>query len=290
MSDKRPRETDAASLTGAYALDALTPEERDAFEAEFSDSESLRHETTELLDTAVLLGLATDPVQPSPALKASIMDRIASMPQLPPLAAPATPATVSAPEADAPSPAGPSAPVTAVPALEATSTPTAEPTAGERKAQTRWFTRPAVVLAGAAAVIGLVAGGGVLVNTVGEAQNRQVMADRLAEINAADDTQRAVSDVSGGGTATLVWSNELLLSALIVDGVDPLPGDKVYELWYIGEETGARPAGTFTIDDDGKVWSVLEGEMQAGDAVAVTVEPRGGSERPTGVPVVAIQS
>jgi anti-sigma-K factor RskA len=116
------------------------------------------------------------------------------------------------------------------------------------------------------------------------------MADRLAEINKAGDAQHAVSDVTGGGTATLVWSNELLAAALIVDGVDPLPGDKVYELWYIGDATGPRPAGTFTVDDDGTVWSVLDGDMQAGDAVAVTVEPRGGSKKPTGVPVVAIQS
>jgi anti-sigma-K factor RskA len=289
VTDKRPRDADAASLTGAYALNALTPEQRDAFELELADSESLRHEATELTDTAVLLGAATDPVQPPPALKASIMDRIASMPQLPPLSPPAT-ETVPGAAAPSAAPVAPITPVTAAPPLEADSVAPSTPTAGERKAQTRWFTRPAVVLAGAAAVIGLVAGGGVLVNSVGEAEQRQVMADRLAEINAAADSQRAVSDVSGGGTATLVWSNELLLSALIVDGVDPLPGDKVYELWYIGEETGARPAGTFTIDDDGKVWSVLEGKMQAGDAVAVTVEPRGGSERPTGVPVVAIQS
>jgi anti-sigma-K factor RskA len=285
VNDKNLRNTDAASLTGAYALNALTPEQREAFEVELADSESLRHEATELVDTAVLLGAATDPVQPPPALKASIMDRIASLPQLPPLSPPATEIVT-----EAEPPVTSVAPVTAVPPLEPRAEATSIPTAGERKAQTRWFTRPAVVLAGAAAVIGLVAGGGVLVNSVGEAEQRQVMADRLAEINAAADSQRAVSDVSGGGTATLVWSNELLLSALIVDGVDPLPGDKVYELWYIGEETGARPAGTFTIDDDGKVWSVLEGKMQAGDAVAVTVEPRGGSERPTGVPVVAIQS
>ncbi|MCU1544296.1 MAG: hypothetical protein JWM50_2161 [Microbacteriaceae bacterium] len=268
MSDNiRKNDADTASLTGAYALNALSPEEHAAFELELADSESLRQEATELADTAVLLGAATEPVQPPPALKASIMDRIASMPQLPPL----------------------SPPVEAV--LEGTApSPSPRVSAGERKAQARWFSRPAVVLASAAAVIGLVAGGGVLVNTIGEAQTRQVMADRLAEINAAGDAQHAVSDVSGGGTATLVWSNELLSAALIVEGIDTLPDDKVYELWYIGEDTGPRAAGTFTVDGDGKVWSVLDGDMQAGDAVAVTVEPRGGSERPTGVPVVAIQS
>jgi anti-sigma-K factor RskA len=275
----RKHDADAASMTGAYALNALTPDERDAFEVELAESEFLRHEATELADTAVLLGAATDPVRPPASLKASIMDRIASMPQLPPLPAPAAEATTDDAEPE-------------VARLVAVEQPVADatPTAGERKAQARWFSRPVMVLAGAAAVIGLVAGGGAIVNTVNEAQTRQVMADRLAEINQAGDTQHAVSDVTGGGTATLVWSNELLAAALIVDGVDPLPGDKVYELWYIGDATGPRPAGTFTVDDDGTVWSVLDGDMQAGDAVAVTVEPRGGSKKPTGVPVVAIQS
>jgi anti-sigma-K factor RskA len=285
VTDNRKRDADAASLTGAYALNALTPDERAAFEAELDDSESLRHEATELADTAVLLGAATEPVQPPPALKASIMDRIASMPQLPPLVAPVSPV-----EAEPAEPAASTAPAMSGPVAVPAPEPAPAATAGERKAQARWFSRPVVALASAAAVIGLVAGGGVLVNTVGEAQTRQVMADRLAEINAAGDTQHAVSDVSGGGTATLVWSNELLSAALIVDGIDPLPDNKVYELWYIGEDTGPRAAGTFTVDGDGKVWSVLDGDMQAGDAVAVTVEPRGGSQHPTGVPVVAIQS
>ena len=275
MTDKR---NDPTSLTGAYALNALSAEERAAVEAELTESESLRHEVTELADTAVLLGRAVAPVTPPPALKANIMDMIASTPQLPPLqddTTGETDATASVIEIAPPRPASPSA---------------AAPTPAERKAQARWFTKPAIALASVAAVLGLIIGGGVLVNTMGESQQNNQAADQLAAINAASDSQRAVSEIEGGGTATLVWSGELASAAMIVDGLPALPDDKVYELWFIGEETGARPAGTFTVSDDGRTLRVLDGEMHAGDAVGVTVEPRGGSETPTTEPIVAITS
>jgi anti-sigma-K factor RskA len=293
------RTNDSGALSGAYALNALTPEERSAFEETLVSSDSVRHEVTELTDTAVLLGLAAAPVAPSAALKASIMDRIQSLPQLPALDSDERDAKLREPKTrDAAVTEGagaapvPSEPVTVASAPIAAPSPAAAAgaqTPAERTAQARWFSKPVVALASAAAVIGLIAGGGVIVNTLNESNSRQVMADRLAQINAAPDTQKAAAEVAGGGTATLVWSNELLASAIVVDGLKPLPADKVYELWYIGE-SGPRPAGTFTVGDDGATWRVLDGDMQAGDVVGVTVEPSGGSPEPTTDPIVALQS
>lgn len=261
MTDKR---NDPASLTGAYALNALSAEERAAVEAELGESESLRHEVTELADTAVLLGRAVAPVTPPPALKASIMDMISTMPQLPP-----------APE-----------PV-AVPVETVAEAPLS---AATRKAQSRWFTKPVVVFASVAAAAGLIVGGGVLVNSLGESQSTNQAADQLAAIKAAADAQQAVSDIAGGGTATLVWSNEMQRSAMIVDGLAALPSDKVYELWYIDAESVARSAGTFTVGSNGSTQRVLDGEMQAGDTVGVTVEPSGGSDVPSTPPIVTLAS
>jgi anti-sigma-K factor RskA len=283
--DKRP-DADLATLTGAYALNALTPEQRAAFEAELDSSESLRHEVTELADTAVVLGRAVAPIEPPAALKANIMALIGSMPQLPPL------------ETQAPSRADAGASVTDIASRQKAaasapastqSSPVEAPTASERKAQSRWFTKPAIVLAGVAAAVGLIAGGGVLVNTIGDANTQQVQADALAAITSADDSQQLAADVAGGGTAKLVWSNSLGTSAVMVDGLAALDADKVYELWYIGGD-GPRAAGTFTVGDSGSTWRVLDGEMRAGDLVGVTVEPAGGSEQPTTDPIVAIQS
>lgn len=244
------------NLSGSYALNGLDAADLAEFEAHLQQSHATRDEVTELTDTAVLLGLATQPVQPSAGLKASIMDQLDAHPQLPV----ASPVATAAFE----SPAG-------------------------RKAQARWFTRPVTALAAVAAAIALFVGGGVVTTSLAQNNFAQQQADQLAAINSADDAQRASVDLADGGTATLVWSNTLLSSALIVDGLAPLPADRTYELWYIND-AGARPAGTFGVAGSGSTWRVLDGTMKAGDTVGVTVEPRGGSDAPTTDPVVVIAS
>jgi len=257
--------TEASDLTGAYALNALTADERAAVEARAAQSEATRNELTELQDTAVVLGLAIAPVQPSVGLKASLMAQIAATPQLAPLSTEQHEIAEPATSAPLPSPA-------------------------EFKAQARWFSRPALALTAAAAAVVILIGGGVFVSGVLAPQPvAPVTASGIEAIRAADDAQQAEAEVTGGGTATLVWSGELASAALIADDLPTLPADKVYELWYINE-SGARPAGIFTVDESGTVAQVLEGDMQAGDMVGVTVEPAGGSEVPTTDPIVGIQA
>lgn len=248
MNDKKKSKSELSIQSGAYALGALDQAEVAEFERYLADSEETRAEVTGLADTAVLLGMAVPPVAPPPELKARILDLIESTPQLP---APGSP--------------GPA----------------------ELRARSRWSSRPISALLAAAAVLAILAGGGVVATTLVQDQQRQEQADLLAAINAAPDVQRATVDMPHG-SATLVWSGELLASALITDGLGPLPAGKVYELWYIGE-SGPRPAGTFTAGD-GRTWRVLEGQMQPGDVVGVTVEPRGGSDAPTTDPVLVIES
>jgi len=273
------KNNDLVNLSGAYALNALDPAEKEAFEAFIAESPETRYEVTELLDTAVVLGLAVDPIQPSADLRASIMDKIALTPQLAPLsqAAPAALPTVSDTEV---APAADPAVVTAA-SFDS-------PSASERKASARWFTRPAAVLASMAAAVALIAGGVLVSNTVMDGQANQAQADKLALIMAAPDKQQVTADVAGGGSATVAWSNANASSVVMVDGVAVLPSDKVYELWYI-DENGARPAGTFSVESDSEdAWRVLDGTMNDGDTIGVTVEPAGGSETPTTDPILAV--
>jgi anti-sigma-K factor RskA len=262
------------NLSGAYALNALDEAEAEAFEAYLAESAETRYEVTELRDTAVVLGLAVDPIEPSADLRASIMAKIASTPQLAPIVADAP--------ADSPEPVTTPAVPSAVPAEFETAATT--------KAKARWFARPATVLASMAAAIAIIAGGVVVGNGVSQSQFNEAQADQLAVIMASPDKQEISADVAGGGTATIAWSNDALASVVMVDGVAALPSDKVYELWYINED-GARPAGTFSVDaSDADAWRVLDGEMQAGDQIGVTVEPAGGSTTPTTDPIVAVQT
>jgi anti-sigma-K factor RskA len=252
----RESQGDRATGSGAYALNALGEPERAEFEAELAESEALRNEATELGDTAVLLGLAVDPVEPSAGLKAAIMDRLSSTPQLP---------------------------------REVVERLEQRPTSPEERARIRWFERPVIVLTAVAAAIAIVAGAGTIAAVVQQGTSRQQQADALAAINASDDLKHASAAVASGGTATLVWSAGLGRSALIVKGLDALPGDKTYELWYIDAKGTPTPAGLFEATS-ASTWRVLDGTMAAGDTVGVTVEPSGGSPAPTTKPIVAIAS
>ncbi|GAA0438623.1 anti-sigma factor [Leifsonia naganoensis] len=239
-------------------------------------------EARDFEDVAAQLGLAAEPVTPRPELKAALFAAIQTTPQLPaePEAAPAPVLTpVPAPEAVQAAPTAPAAP----------EAPAPEATPAERTAQRRWFARPAIIAASAAAAVILFFGGTIVGGTIAGNDSTQQQASALAQINAAPDAQRASAAVTGGGTATLVWSAQLGTSALIANDLPNLPNDKTYELWYI-RDGKATSAGTMDAAGAGSTWKVLAGTMKAGDTVGVTVEPSGGSPQPTTNPIVAIPS
>ena len=74
-------------------------------------------------------------------------------------------------------------------------------------------------------------------------------------------------------------------TVLITDGLPELPTDRVYQAWLIDDE-GARPAGLLGREADpvGEVDAVDSGVQ----AVAVSVEPAGGSEQPSDQVVLTI--
>ncbi|WP_440710052.1 anti-sigma factor [Herbiconiux sp. YIM B11900] len=289
MTGPHDDQNDPRLLTGAYALDAVSSEDAEAFERAAARSDVLREEADELAATASLLGLAADPVTPSERMKAELMAKLAITPQLPAVESTTVQdARASAPEtvvADAP----------AAPAADATVTELAAPASGaaEQRARVRWFARPVGLLTAVAAAAALFVGGGfvgsAIINSTTNSTTIDASAAQLAAITAADDVQRETVQVTDGGTATLVWSNDLGRSAVLVDGLAGLPDGKVYEAWYINAG-GAIPAGTFTASADGTTWHVLDGALTSGDAIGVTVEPAGGSTAPTTDPILVVQS
>jgi len=235
-------------------------------------------EAREFEEVAAQLGAAAEPVQPPAELKAALFAKLGSTPQLP---ADSTQEADGRAEQPAPTPSEHQA---ATPAQLPPQTP------AERRANRRWFQRPGAILAAAAAAaILFVAGAFVGVGLAGTDSYQREQATALAAINAAPDVQRATSAVSGGGTATLVWSAQQGRSAVIATDLPKLADDKTYELWYIHDGV-ATPAGT--MDSTGAVhsWRVLNGEMTPGVTVGMTVEPGGGSQKPTTPPILAITS
>jgi anti-sigma-K factor RskA len=233
-------------LAGAYALNALTAEERAAYERAIDGSEEARSEATELQDTAVILGLSVTPVEPPAALRARLLQSIAATPQH----------------------------VDVAPGPAAT------------RAGIRW-SRLALAATSVAASLALILGGiAIATNLLSPEPSSQ--AEQMAELKQAPDMREMQAELPTGEHVMLRWSHELATSAVIVDGMDPAPSDKVYQLWYIDSD-GARPAGILSIEDEGASWRVLDGDMDADDKVGVTVEPMGGSDQPTTDPIVVLE-
>jgi hypothetical protein len=178
-----------------------------------------------------------------------------------------------------------------VPAIGAASggvTPTPSAGAAERKAQARWWSaRPVWIAAAAVAAGALFAGGTITGVTLTNRPAATQQASELAAIVAASDVQRESAPIAGGGTATVVASADLGRSALLANDLPPAPDGKTYQLWYI---TGGNPtsAGLMSGSHASGEWTVLDGRYSPGSTIGMTVEPAGGSKRPTTKPIVAI--
>lgn len=264
---------DASNASGAYALDALSDEERALFEDELAQSEELRAEVAGLVDTAAVLALAAEPVDPPPALKSTIMAMLDSTPQLP--AEPASPLTTPT-VADGDIDAGQS---TVAPVVSLSDhVPT-----GRSQRSARRRIRPLTALVAAAAAVALFAGGalaGGLLGTLGGER----LSDQFAALSAASDATREVTPIAGGGTAVLISSQELDKAAVVLNGAPELTDGEVYQLWLLHDQE-ATSAGILSPDGP-QDYTVMDGALDPGYAMAMTVEPAGGSDQPTGIPIL----
>jgi anti-sigma-K factor RskA len=74
---------------------------------------------------------------------------------------------------------------------------------------------------------------------------------------------------------------------VVTKGLPVLRRSQVYELWIIGP-TRVRPAGLLPAAAAGHTGPVLASGLGRGDKLAMTIEPAGGTSRPTTTPVVAL--
>ncbi len=136
------------------------------------------------------------------------------------------------------------------------------------------------------------AAGGVAVQQHGESERARSRAAalqrqqaRITELLTAPDARIASAGVAGGGgVATVVWSHARDAAGFLASGLPALEQGTAYELWF--DDAGSmRPAGLMS-DPAGAV--LLSGPLNGARGVGVTVEPAGGSARPTGAPVVLL--
>ncbi|MEJ1088979.1 anti-sigma factor [Microbacterium sp. Mu-80] len=246
-------EQEFSELAAGHALHALS----DADERRFQEALAQHPEWQALadadLDTAAALADALPPVDVPTGIRAELMKRISTTSQ----GEDASPAS----GADDP-------------------TPPAEPPADAEPAPVRGVHRRRRLIFALAACLVLLVGVGVGTAQIVSQLQRPASVVALEQIRSADDAEEATVDLESGGSATAHWSDELGKAVLVTRGIDDLPDDESYELWFV---RGDQPISAGVFDTSrGNATALLDQPMQGGDVIAVTVEPLGGS--PTGAP------
>ena len=253
------RHTSSHELVGAYALHALDDPERASFERHLDTCSRCTTELIELRQATAAMAAAQS-TEPPAHLREDVLQQIGDTPQeglrLRHRARPRA--------------------------------PTARRPVPVRELIGRHV--PQLALAAAALIAVVVLGVNVLpspaspideIRTAAEAGDTAAV-DRLLE---EFEDELVVNDATtdAGVDARLVRGDDG--TVLITDGLPELPADRVYQAWLIDGD-GAHPGGLLGrgADPVGEL-GVIEGGTQA---VAVSVEPAGGSQQPSDDVVVAI--
>lgn len=103
------------------------------------------------------------------------------------------------------------------------------------------------------------------------------------------DATEHVIVASGGERLRLVHLPQEGVAIVTVEGLAPAPTGHSYQLWVI-HDGAPRPAGLLSPVPGEPEPLLLEGPFAPGDAVAITIEPVGGSALPTTEPLLLLQS
>jgi anti-sigma factor RsiW len=106
--------------------------------------------------------------------------------------------------------------------------------------------------------------------------------ERAAAAVLADPDARSVALAEGEGRLVVGPDGQ---AVLVVDGLGPAPAGKTYELWISAPGGDPVPAGVFP-GAEGRELALVEGTVDAGEVVLVTVEQAGGVDAPTSEPIV----
>lgn len=243
---------DLLDMAPVFALDAVTPAERDQIEAQLAEAETeiaerFAAEVRDIHETLAVMSAATA-TEPPPALRERLLAEIAEDAS--------TGHTEPAPEPEADAPAPP--PVSL----------------DERRRQSQ---RRNFLLAAAAAVV--IAVGGIIVAGQWTSTPDRPASERVF---AAEDVRTSSGQLDGGGTVTVVFSQSEEAGVLVMNNVAPPAEGTVYQMWLLGPE-GAQPAGTMTPEDVAPSTTAVLEEISGATALGFSVEPAGGSTQPTAI-------
>ncbi|RZT27683.1 anti-sigma-K factor RskA [Kribbella sp. VKM Ac-2569] len=152
---------------------------------------------------------------------------------------------------------------------------------GQPPVRRRFNRRSVLALAAAAAVVAV--SGGIAIDqyrdrTAAEQANQQV-----AAVLSQPDARTVHGAVQGGGQATVVVSAKADKSVVVLRDLPELPTNRTWQLWMIDRGQTAHSVGLAA----GDLTRVIDGSTAGMTTFGLTLEPSGGSPKPT-LPAAAL--
>lgn len=236
------------SLFAAYALHALSPEETAAVEEYLATHAEAADEVTALKEAAAMLPYSVPPIAPSPRLRLRLMADVYRE---------ALAETDQKPDAARPIPI--------------------ERARARRREGMIWPFAAVILL-----VLTLGFGGWAASLNRDLGSKEQVIATQSSAISAAGTTKSLLATLPGApahGELLRLANNQA--AVLTIAGLPALANGKVYEVWFVAGTTPVG-AGLFSPNPDGSWSGLVRGDVTSAQAIAISIEPSGGSPAPTG--------
>ncbi len=155
---------------------------------------------------------------------------------------------------------------------------------GRHRASPRWAFR--ITTAAAAVLVVITAVLGVLLVRSSDKQEEvQHYADSLTSVLQARDARVLTGTASSGGNATVVLSRSQDHAVVLANGMPEVASGKDYQAWVIGADDQMRSVGL--MPHSGSTTLDLKNVASA-KGFGVTVEPAGGSEKPSLPPIMTV--
>jgi hypothetical protein len=245
---------DVHVLTGSYALDALPDPERAEFERHLQHCPSCDAEVRSLRETAARLAMARA-LTPPPGMEQRVLAAAYRTRQLPP------------PPGDR---------------LRAAREHRRAQVARRFAGRPGRITRRAAAFAAAASVAAAVVLGITQVSTQHQLKSTRASGVAITQVVTAPDARIETTRTRAGGSVTVVTSAALREAVVTATGMGSPPAGRVYQVWVMSP-SGARSAGLMA-----GAGTLLASAVGPGDRIGITVEPAGGTSRPTTTPIAVL--
>jgi anti-sigma-K factor RskA len=238
-------------LTGGYAVDTLPQDERESVERHLARCPACAEEVRGLRETAARLAMATA-LYPPPAMRERVLAAAPRTRQLPPAGR------------------GPLS---------------RGGGAGSWRVSLARAGLTGGILTLAAAVAFLLV---LQFSTSRQLRQAQDASQAIAAVLNAPDARFESMPASVGGTVTAVVSLHERAAVVTTAGLPRPPGTRVYQLWVMNAAGAAKSAGLLDITSQGSAAPILAADVRSGDRLGITIEPAGGTAKPTAAPVVIV--